>query len=372
MSGGKVECDLQQRLSVAAIAFYGDGGVGRRDTEKVLQHMGRRDHRIDNIRWLLILLVVFGHLIESVNGDPALYIYTVIYVFHMPAFVFITGYFAKFKLRRIASLALTYVVFQTLYLLFDWLLTGDFAAPVELQYLVPDWIMWYLLATLVWVVAIPLFKTENRVRMAITLAVSVAIALAAGFFNEVGYFLSLSRILVFAPFFIAGFYARALWGGGRSDQPDAQDDGSGQKQVASGHRPFARRAMLIVGLAGAAITFAVVAVGDINSVALYNSLAYGRTGTTAEFRLGMMVLAACWICLLFAVVPDKRIPAVSNAGSHSLPIYLIHGFVIRAMRVYVVMPFGEIGNILVSVVLAFAIVFAFGHRILDKIVRLGL
>ena len=174
--------------------------------------MGQRDHRIDNIKWLLILLVVFGHLVEQVNGAPAAFLYTLVYVFHMPAFVFITGYFAKFKPRRILALVLAYAVFQTLYCLADWALAG-FAGMPELQYFVPNWIMWYLLATIVWLVALPLFRTQNRTRMAITLAASVAVAIAVGFCDGIGYFLSLSRII---ELYFALETTRSLWALARS------------------------------------------------------------------------------------------------------------------------------------------------------------
>lgn len=51
----------------------------------------------DNARVILIFLVVFGHLISKyVKDEPFLAnIYLFIYTFHMPAFILISGYFAK-------------------------------------------------------------------------------------------------------------------------------------------------------------------------------------------------------------------------------------------------------------------------------------
>jgi fucose 4-O-acetylase-like acetyltransferase len=51
-----------------------------------------RDYAIDNIRFFLIFFVVFGHFIElasfSLGND---FVYKIIYVFHMPLFLFQRG-----------------------------------------------------------------------------------------------------------------------------------------------------------------------------------------------------------------------------------------------------------------------------------------
>jgi len=57
-----------------------------------------RDYLFDNIKGLLILLVVFGHMIESFAFKKSTSInvmYYAIYTFHMPIFIFISGYFSK-------------------------------------------------------------------------------------------------------------------------------------------------------------------------------------------------------------------------------------------------------------------------------------
>ena len=50
----------------------------------------------DNIKGFLLLLVVFAHCLYNLREDPlnALVVKS-IYYFHMPAFVFVSGYFSK-------------------------------------------------------------------------------------------------------------------------------------------------------------------------------------------------------------------------------------------------------------------------------------
>lgn len=43
-----------------------------------------RDYRIDGIKWLLIVLVTFGHVIEPALSNPiANKLYSIIYIFHI-------------------------------------------------------------------------------------------------------------------------------------------------------------------------------------------------------------------------------------------------------------------------------------------------
>ena len=78
---------------------------------------GPREYQYDTLRFLLIALVVLGHLLELAEGFPHReFLYAVIYSFHMPAFLFLSGMFARFdRIHYIFSLALPYLLLQTLY-----------------------------------------------------------------------------------------------------------------------------------------------------------------------------------------------------------------------------------------------------------------
>ena len=92
--------------------------------------------------------MVFGHLLELVGGPAAAWLYRLIYSFHMPAFVFCSGWFARFDAERFfRRLLYPYLVYQTLYLLFDRLVLHG-KAP--LQYTTPYWLLWYLFSMMLW------------------------------------------------------------------------------------------------------------------------------------------------------------------------------------------------------------------------------
>ncbi|WP_281276902.1 acyltransferase family protein [Enterococcus pingfangensis] len=66
--------------------------------------MKSRDYQIDNIKGLLIILVVFGHMLLASSKENN-WLLTLIYSFHMPAFIFLNGVFSKnVNLRKVLVL----------------------------------------------------------------------------------------------------------------------------------------------------------------------------------------------------------------------------------------------------------------------------
>ena len=105
-------------------------------------------------------MVVVGHFIEVASDDNAVMETTkwIIFSFHMPAFVFISGYFSKktqgiYKLLQ--QLVVPYLVFEILYyILYTYVLGRD----TELALLYPKFSLWYLLAMFMWKLFTPVFQ----------------------------------------------------------------------------------------------------------------------------------------------------------------------------------------------------------------------
>ena len=79
-----------------------------------------REYLYDNIRGILILLVVLGHALEYFRLDNKVgeFLYVFIYLFHMPVFIFISGYFSK-NLKKGRSTAVETFLVPYLLLNFD-------------------------------------------------------------------------------------------------------------------------------------------------------------------------------------------------------------------------------------------------------------
>lgn len=164
-----------------------------------------RDPWLDNAKMALVVLVVVGHswtLLPSdgVAGHP----YDFLYAWHMPAFVFVTGYlsrgfgYSRTRLwRLVRTVAVPYVLFEGAMALFRVHVGGE---RLEDLWRDPHWPMWFLAALFCWRLMTPVFK-------AIPAAVPVAVALSVGAGLWAGDTLDLARVFGLLPFFVLGLKA---------------------------------------------------------------------------------------------------------------------------------------------------------------------
>lgn len=279
----------------------------------------KRNLLFDNVRALLICLVVFGHAIEQIRFDDKLFlgIYNFIYFFHMPLFVFCSGAFAKSDKKRILKKYLIpYVVFQTLYGIFDvYVMKADGFHFIESYY-----VLWYILALAVWNFVLPLFKTKgNKRKQLFLLSGSAVVGLLAGYVDWIGKAFSLSRILVFFPFFLAGYYIR--------------QEKLGSKLIGKGRiykeKKWVRAVCLAVFFMMFAGTYLVSPM--INTWALFGYTSYAFQGYTVYFRLVQYVVAAICGVLLFAIIPGEKAYATTLARN-LMVIYYSHVPVIKFLE----------------------------------------
>lgn len=172
-----------------------------------LASVASRNQYFDNAKFILIFLVVFGHVISPLKGkDHILFtLYTVIFLFHMPAFILISGYFAKgyrkkgYLLKMIKKVLLPYLIFQIIYSLFYYWNGHDNSFKFDL--LQPHWTLWFLLSAFCWNVFLYLFA---RLRW-LGFLIAVLLGIGIGYVDHAGSFLSISRTFVFFPYFLLGF-----------------------------------------------------------------------------------------------------------------------------------------------------------------------
>ncbi|WOO90014.1 acyltransferase family protein [Mollicutes bacterium LVI A0078] len=164
-----------------------------------------RNYKLDNLKALLIVLVVFGHLLEPYrNQSFFLFLYIIIYSFHMPLFIIITGYFHKDS-RSLKKLIYIYFLYNSFYWLFDLTLGGEkFSSNTISSYLlIPNWIMWYLLSLILWTL---ISRLTKKIPLVSPLVVFLSIIIQFLPFNF--YILSIGRTISFFPFFYIGQYLK--------------------------------------------------------------------------------------------------------------------------------------------------------------------
>ena len=280
--------------------------------------MAKRDVRLDNMRCLLIFLVVLCHLlVELPHSELVNVLYQIIYVFHMPAFVFVTGYFARFRPKRmVAGLLLPYVVFQVAAIVRKNIVAGRVWAT-GLTLLYPQWTLWYLLACMLWYVTIPLLEqTRGKRAQVAVVATSLVASCAAGYVPWLGEFMDLARVVAFFPFFCAGYYA-------------------GQWHASYKLDGLQRRALRCVRAASVLAVVLIMTIHYVHGAApkevLYRDTPFA-SAWDAEARVIVQLAAAAWCLMLFVCAPQRDLGPATVAGRNTMSIYLLHTWGIRALR----------------------------------------
>lgn len=297
----------------------------------------KRDCGFDNIKGILIFCVVFGHLLELCCGVS--WLYKMIYLFHMPVFMFVTGYFASFKWRGLVQKAWMYLLFQFLYILFERYVIGS---QISFGLVTPYWILWYMFIVFFYSALVPLYRAKSYKKRIAMLSAALVLSVAAGFISRINYQYSLSRFFVFQPYFIMGLYARE------------------QGIVKVSKKTF----WFLV--AGTALSLCLAFIPQITYGLLYGSVGYDNC-YEAALRLLLFVVACLWIGVFLGIKErlKNRVPFVSEIGRNTLAVYLLHGFLMRLGK-WGIFPIPQ--NILLVLLFAAAICFAFGNNVIGTVV----
>ena len=160
---------------------------------------------IDQSRWAAIVLVVAGHAAGLLRGSSSLAVMVsnFVYMFHIPVLILLAGWGARRAEANGRNLVKIWWQLLLPYLLFQLV---AFGVNYRFEGTVPSWGfaeqtfgLWFLVALAAWRLAGPWFR---GLRGAIPIA--IVLALLAGMSPEVGGLLSLSRVFIFLPLFVAG------------------------------------------------------------------------------------------------------------------------------------------------------------------------
>ncbi len=295
---------------------------------------------IDNFKVLLIFLVVFNHIIafNLVKVDTVVrYVWYAITIFHMPAFIFVSGYLSKKPqnaLKNFKNLLIPYILGYTL----TWYSQIWLGRSVDYEILRPTGtVMWYILALFIYRLTI---EALGKIRFIVP--ISIAIALWAGTRPEFTTFLSASRIVVFFPFFVAGY----LW----------------KSEYITAVRKFKGKWVLIP--ISAVLLWAIpnyMITNDMGIAIFRGNHGYKLCGLTDPegiiLRLLMYLVSFILIYTLLALLPDIKLP-LTYVGRHTMGIYFFHYPIMIIMNGLYILQIPEMNNVwaLLGVSLVFVLV----------------
>lgn len=286
----------------------------------IMASSSNRSLYFDNAKLILIFLVVFGHVISPLKGnDDFLFtLYTVIFLFHMPAFILISGYFAKgyrkkgYLLKSIKKILLPYLIFQTIYSIFYYF-NGD-EPSLSFDFLQPHWTLWFLLSLFCWNLFLYVFAKLKW----IGLLIAVIIGVGVGYIEQIGGFLSLSRTFVFFPYFLLGYLIEAK------------------------HISWIKN-MKYSSILGIMILISTLLLFGFSFPKeavpwLLGSSSYAEMGNVqlidGVYRSVQYLLTLIVIFGFLAIVPTTG-SKITVIGQRTLYIYLFHGFIIKLIETFV-------------------------------------
>lgn len=166
----------------------------------------RRIEWIDIVKGVLIILVVFGHFILKArhSHESVSTVFNLIYLFHMPAFVFVSGLLAKHAIRNgrlNPGRPLLYIVIAVL---FNCAVRASGGGQVTFDnVLIMPAAPWYLASLASWLILIPLF---DAMKPLYGICISILVSLISTSQENAIDFLAISRTMHFLPYFMAGYY----------------------------------------------------------------------------------------------------------------------------------------------------------------------
>lgn len=278
-----------------------------------MQTIKERDYLFDNYKAFLIIMVIIGHFIQPCyKNNSILYILKYfIYAFHMPAFIFVSGYFSKKDTpwkKAVQKVLIPYLVFQCIYYVYY---TCAIGINVDWTLEYPKFSLWYLLALFVWKVITPYFRKIPHYFL-----ISVILGLGIGCLPITGTYLSISRIVVFYPFFLAGMLL---------------ERGKLERLRTCKNRIFCA---LGVGTFFVAVK-PLVQLFDFRLSYFYGKESYESLGQ--DHLEGIMVRMVCYaigffFTYAFAVLMIEKEVIFSKFGSATISIYLFHGLLFKFLE----------------------------------------
>ena len=315
----------------------------------------------DNLKFLLIILVVFGHYAQHVKHNSAVLqgLCVSTYLFHMPLFIFVTGMFSKRTVNEknvkkvlpylTCFLATTLILFITKAFL-KWNLTFEIFGTGAMP--------WYLMS-MFFMFLITMVVKDYKPQYVMTLSLIIGVLVGFCKTDNPDLF-TWMRTFIFYPFFYLGYTLDADW----------------VEKVTN--KIYLKISAIIFFIVINVLAFSLPKEAGMLSKLFTARHTYNELGKFADdgwiYRILVYALSFAAIFLLISLIPRKRIKGFTVYGERTLGIYMFH-YVIIYILVYSAklpellekaLPFGwDILFIPIAIITAYLC----GNRVFDFISR---
>lgn len=274
-----------------------------------------RNYLMDNFKALLIIFVVIGHVIEPyIEGNYIVKgIYAFIYLFHMEAFIFISGYFTKnlekSNKNAIKNYFFPFFFFNLLACLFHSFINGK----INISWTNPAWTLWYLVIIfsykllLKYIVKIPYY-------FPLSVILSLLVSTVDSINNNLFY-----RFFAYLPFFLLGYFVQ-------------------QKDIEKIRKQFSTVFSIIILVFIFCIIVYFMKEKIFKMALLYNKNSYHFYETSHYIGILIriinyitsIIMTICFLC----IIPDKM-NKFSQVGQNSGSIFVSHSYFITLFHLII-------------------------------------
>lgn len=315
--------------------------------------MQKYDIQLSNVKGILIFLVVFGHLYLALTHVASPFT-VLIYAFHMPAFIFLNGYFSqRVTLKKVGQLGVTYVFVQIFF--YGFAQMTDYAwLPTQWLLLTPVFHLWYFISLASWYLFWLVwrrFRSLSAVWFVLFLSLAIFIRYVPLPLDH--NLLAYLRTFVFFPFFLLGAFFSE----------------KGLEAMRNKVAPYTKP-ILLLGLVFLGALYGVIRVQPARFLALfYGNLPAqafsGQLWTFLLYELFQYVSASLLLGWLLVVAP-KRVLFLTRWGLSTWPIFLWHPIGYFLIYQWIPMQKASVGTFLLTGLLSFGICMGLSRLKIDK------
>lgn len=263
----------------------------------------------DNVKFLLMLVVVAGHFINHDLAGSHLYrsAFMFIWSFHMPLFIFISGLFHKNK--NIKEKAISYFSIYIVLKICFFLLKAFTNQGLSFSVFTSDALPWFVFALAAFDIITYFLRDIDSKYI---LVISILLGLFSGYDKNINGFLVMSRIIVYYPFYLIGTMVN-------------------KERIEN----LAKKWYVKVISGAIILAWAGVCFFWTDKIYFIKPLLAGRRGFSASlmdygilYRAGIYAVAVIiGLCFIF-IVPTFKLGVITKFGQRTLQVYFWHNLII--------------------------------------------
>ena len=269
-----------------------------------------RINKFDNLKGLAIFLIVLGHLTLFRKYDSIGFIRDFVFLFHLPVFFFVAGYFSKIgpdePIKAFKRLFIPYMLFCIIWEIFNVYYLGKH--PNSILFIHPGYMLWFLMCLFFMKMGLPIFD-----RFKYPLTIAIIGSLLIGFIDS--NILGISRTFCYLPIFILGFKYKDY------------------REKFINKFPIVENNTFAIAIAILSIIASIILALEFNHDIISMKHMYGDQYLIDMICRALVIfVSALNVVVLTRFMTNRKI-VLTQIGINSLTVYLLHPYAIKICKV---------------------------------------